>query len=253
MDKFDLYTYITHHVCNSSEWKLPFLPPILLPEYLTLHGLMVLLCALFLIILFCGVYRKNDRVPKGITNALEAFIIFIRDEIVIANLGPEDGRRMTPLFCTFFFFILGLNLMGLIPVFAGATSNINVTGALATITLGFMIIGTIVRNGVKGFILALKPSGVPALLIPFLFIIEFLGVFIKAAALTIRLFANMLAGHIVIVSLIGLVMMFGFIALPSIVMAVFIFLLEIFIALLQTYIFTFLSALFIGMMYHPHH
>ena len=214
---------------------------------------MIILWAVLLIILFCFLYKKNDRVPRGITNALEMFVVFIRDEIAISSLGEEDGRKMTPLFCTFFFFILGLNLIGLIPLFSAATANINVTGALAVITLCIMVFGAIYRHGFFGFVKSFVPSGVPLPILVILIPIEVLGVFIKAFALMIRLFANMLAGHIVILSIIGLVGLLGWVALPSIILAVFVSLLEVFIAFLQAYIFTLLSAIFIGQLHHPEH
>ena len=252
--EFVLEDYAMHHVLNGREWHLPFLPPIHLPPFLSLHGLMVLLCAAFLIIIFCISYNKKARVPHGLTNFLEMVVVFIRDEIAVAMLGPEEGIRMTPLFCTFFFFILGMNLTGLIlPIFSTATANVNVTGALACVTLGFMVFGTIYKNGWNGFVHALVPQGVPWPLLLLLVPLEFLGLFIKAFALMIRLFANMLAGHIAIFSLIGLVGLFGYVALPAIAMAVFVSLLEIFIAFLQAYIFTMLSAMFMGLMYHPEH
>jgi len=250
---FDLNSYINHHIMDSHEWSLPFIDPIQLPGFLSLHGVMMIIASLFVFLLFGVLYNKKKRVPSGITNLLEAFVIFIRDEIAINALGKEDGRKMTPLFCTFFFFILILNLMGLIPVFVTATANVNVTAGLALITLSFMIFGAIYKNGFIGFFKAFTPSGVP---IPVLFLlmpIEILGLFIKAFALTIRLFANMLAGHIVIFSLIGLVVLMGAVALPAVVLAVFINLLEILVAFLQAYIFTLLSAMFIGQTYHPEH
>lgn len=252
-EPFHLDEYIMHHVMNSQQWHLPFLPSVQLPSFLPLHGLMVVLCALFLIILFCGIYRKNDRVPTGITNALEAFVQFIRDEIAIPSLGEEDGERLTPILCTLFFFILGLNIMGQIPLFAAATANVSVTAPLALITFYFMTAGAIRKNGLMGFIKAFIPSGVPW---PILFIIvplEVLGVFIKTFALMIRLFANMLAGHMVIFSLLGLVVLFGVWALPAVALAVGISLLEVLVVFLQAYIFVLLSAVFIGQMYHPEH
>ncbi len=250
---FDLQEYIMHHVANSDKWSLPFLSPISLPEWLTLHGLMMLLCGGLLIVLFCFVYRKDRMVPTGMTNVLEALIIFIRENIADSCLGKEEGRKMMPLLCTFFFFILGMNLMGLIPIFASATANVNVTGALAFITLSFMIGGSIYKNGIKGFFSALIPSGIP---LPILFMIvplEIIGLFVKAFALTLRLFANMLAGHIVILTLVGLVVLIGYVALPSIILAVMIMLLEILVAFLQAFIFTLLSALFIGHLANPEH
>jgi len=250
---FDINDYIMHHVTDAGEWHLPFLPPVQLPEFLSLHGLMLLIGALFVGILFCVVYRKNDRVPKGITNLLEVFVLFVRDQVAVPSMGKKDGIKMTPLLCTFFFFILTLNLIGLVPIFATATSNINVTGALALITLSFMIFGSILKNGVGGFFKAFIPAGVPAPILILLIPIEFLGLFIKAFALMIRLFANMLAGHIVILALLGLVVLLGYVALPAVILAVCIGLLEVFVCFLQAFIFTLLSAMFIGQMYHPSH
>lgn len=261
-NSFSLDEYINHHILNSYEWSLPFIGPIHLPEFLSLHGLMLIIASIFIFLLFGVYYNKKSRVPSGLTNLLEIFIIFIRDEIAINTLGKEDGRKMTPLFCTFFFFILTLNLMGLIPLFATATSNVNVTAGLALITLSFMIFGAIYKNGVGGFVKAFIPSGVPMPVLIILVPIEFLGLFIKAFALTIRLFANMLAGHIVIFSLIGLIVVIGLavdvpakilVAVPFLTLATFISLLEILVAFLQAYIFTLLSAMFIGQIYRPQH
>jgi len=250
---FDLNNYINHHIMNSYEWNLPFINPIQLPKFLSLHGVMLIIASVTVFLVFGVLYNKKKRVPTGFTNFLEVFIIFIRDEIAINALGKEDGRKMTPLFCTFFFFILILNLMGLIPIFVTATANVNVTAGLALITLSFMIFGALYKNGVNGFLKAVTPSGVPIPVLIILVPIELLGLFIKAFALTIRLFANMLAGHIVIFSLLGMVVLIGVFALPTILLVIFISLLEIFIAFLQAYIFTLLSAMFIGQTYHPEH
>ena len=250
---FDLEEYILHHMQDSSQWRLPFLPPLQLPYFLSLHGLMLIIAAVFLVGLFCFVYDKKARVPRRFTNLLEVLVIFIRDEIAVKSIGEEDGRRMTPFLCTMFFFILTLNLMGLIPIFSAATANPNVTGALAFFTLCFMIFGTIYKNGFKGFQKALVPAGVPKGILIILVPIEFLGLFIKAGALMIRLFANMLAGHMVIFAMLGLVLLLGLVALPSVLLAVCIGVLEVFIAFLQAYIFTLLTAVFIGQMYHPQH
>lgn len=250
---FDLESFIMHHVRNSDHWNVPFVGPVALPPHLTLHGFMILVWAFLLIVIFCFAYQRKARVPTGMTNLLETLIIFIRDEISISCLGHEDGRKMAPLFITFFFFIVGLNLLGLIPLFATATSNVNVTGALAIVTLCFMIFGSIYKNGFVGFIKSFIPSGVPVPVLVIVTPIEFVGMFIKAFALMIRLFANMLAGHIVVLALVGLVGLLGFVALPSVILAVFILILEVFVSFLQAYIFTLLSAMFMGQMYHPEH
>ncbi len=250
---FDLNEYIMHHVTNSKVWHVPFFPPLNLPGFLTVHSLMLLLGSIFLLIIFLFLYRKHQRVPTGLTNALEAIVMFIRDDIAIPNLGPKDGVLFTPMLCSLFFFILMLNLMGLIPIFSTATANINVTGPLAFLIFVLLVFGTLLRNGVKGMWHALIPSALPAWLIPFFLIIEVFSILVRSAALMIRLFANMLAGHMVILSFLGLVVLFGWIALPAVFIAIFIYCLELFIALLQAYIFILLSAVFIGQMYHPEH
>ncbi len=244
--------YILHHVVDAPYWSTPF-GKVALPEWLTLHGLMLFIGAGILFFLFGLLYRHKDPVPRGLTNLLEVFVLFIRDNICRPNLGDIDGRKMTPLFCSFFFFILVLNLMGLIPLFSTATGNVNVTGALAAITLGFMIFGTIAKNGFGGFMAAFMPHGVPWPVLILLVPIEIMGLFIKSFALMIRLFATMMAGHIVVFSLIGMVVIFGAYGAPSLLLAVGIYLLELFVCFLQAYIFTLLSAIFIGQMYHPAH
>ena len=251
---FPLGEYLIHHLQDSHEWHLPFLPPIELPPQLSLHGLMMVITSGLLIVLFCLIYKKNDRVPHGMTNFLEMIVLFIRNEICVASLGEEDGKKMAPLFCTFFFFILGLNLLGMIPIFATATANFNVTGALAAVTLTLMIFGTILKNGPVGFVKSLIPGGVPWPVLIILIPLEFFGLFFKPLALMIRLFANMLAGHVVILSLLGLIVLLGYFMLPFMLpLAVCISIMEVFVSCLQAYIFTLLSAVFIGQMYHPQH
>jgi len=251
--------YIMHHVTDSHEWVLPFLK-VRLPDFLSLHALMVLLAAAFLLVLFGLAYRRKDPVPRGITNLLEVLVLFIRNNICIPNLGEKDGRRMAPLFCSFFFFILTLNLMGLIPLFATATGNVNVTAALALITLGFMIFGTIYKNGVGGFIHAFIPHGVPWPVLILLVPIEFLGMFIKAFALTIRLFANMLAGHLMLKVFAGFSTMLAAIGFGGVlagfipmVFNVALYALELLVALMQAYIFAILSSIYLKDTLDLHH
>jgi F-type H+-transporting ATPase subunit a len=245
---------VMHHVQDAQEWHLPFLH-IPLPGFITLHGTMLVICTGLLLLFFGRLYLKSHTVaPHGLTNLLEVFVLFVRDEISVANLGEKDGRAMAPMFCSMFFFILGLNLMGLIPIFATATGNINVTFALALGTLTLMFYAGISRNGVGGFIKSFVPPGVPAPVLVLLVPLEFMGMFVKAFALMVRLFANMFAGHVVLFSIIGLVVMYGaFASPPAIFMAAAIYCLELFIAFLQAYIFTFLSAIFIGQIMHPEH
>lgn len=246
--------YIMHHVVNSDTWHVPYLFDVhfKLPTF-SLHALMLLIAAGLLIYLFKIVYRYDQEVPTGMTNLLESLVLFIRDDIAITFLGEEDGRKMAPLFCSFFFFILALNLIGLVPIFAAATGNINVTMALATVSFLFMTVGAIVKNGPVGFAQAFIPAGVPWPVLIILVPIELVGVLIKCVALMIRLFANMMAGHVVISALIGLVVVYGLAAVPSAGLAMGIYVIKLFVAFLQAYIFTLLSAMFMGQIYHPAH
>ena len=250
---FQLDQFIIHHITDSSQWHLPF-GVVHLPEPLTIQKLMVILTGILMIWIFCFVYRKQDRVPKGFTNFLEVFILHIRNDLAIEFLGEEDGKRLTPLFLTFFFFILFLNVLGLIPIFpTTATANVFTTGALAFITFTLMTAGGMAKHGVLNYMKLFILPGVPKPILLLLTPLEVLSLFIRAGALTVRLFANMFAGHIVILSILGLVVTLGLVALPAIAMALFVYVLEVFVAFLQAYIFTFLSAIFIGQIYHPQH
>lgn len=244
--------FIWHHSLSSHTLKLPFIPAIQLPQFLTVHGLMVIVVAVLMFIMMAFAYRgRRKSVPTGMANLLEVFVAFIRDDIAVPFLGEKDGRAFTPLFCSFFSFILLANLIGLIPCLAPATGNVNVTGALALITFFFMTIGAMIKTGVGGFIKGLIP--IPGFMGYVLFPLELFSVIIAAGALMIRLFANMFAGHFVIFSMLGMVFIFGYIALPIISLALFVYFLEVFVAFLQAYIFTLLSSIFIGMRYHPAH
>jgi len=145
--------------------------------------------------------------------------------------------------------------LGLLPYGSTATSNISVTATLAVISFLFIQIGGMMKNGVFGYFKGLIPHGIPFWLLPIMLVVEILGLFTKPFALAIRLFANMTAGHIVILALIGLIfILHTYVVVPvSISFALFIFLLEILVALLQAYIFTMLSSLFIGMAVHQEH
>jgi F-type H+-transporting ATPase subunit a len=245
--------YMMHHVMNSSTWAwLPHFHTTL-PAGLTVHSVMMVSVALLLIVVLGLLGRRKQAVPTGLLNAVEFFAKYIRDEMVIPFLGEKDGRKMTPMFCSLFFFILIMNLVGLIPCLYTATSNLGVTAALALVTLGFMIFGAIYRNGFVAFCKGFVPPGIPGPMLIMIVPIEFVSMFIRAMALAIRLFANMLAGHLVIYSLLGMIVMFGAYAAPALLGALGIYLLEVFVSFLQAYIFTLLSAIFIGERYHPAH
>jgi F-type H+-transporting ATPase subunit a len=216
---------------------------------------MIWIAALFLLLSFGLSFRKRPLVPRGFASLLEMLILFIRDEVAIPNLGEKDGRKFTPLIGTFFFFVLACNLMGLIPLFTTPTGNINITAALALVTLGAGQVYGIQRNGFVTHFKSLVPSGVPVALIPLMFVIELMGLLAKHFALLMRLFANMVAGHIVIFAFLALVFILKtvFVAPFSVGFAIFVNLLEILVAFIQAYVFTMLSTLFIGMSLHPDH
>lgn len=197
--------------------------------------------------------NSKNRVPRGLGNFIETIIIFIRDEIVVPNLG-KDGLKLLPFFLTLFFFILFANLLGLIPFLAQPTKNLSVTTALALITFAMIQIMGMKKNGVLGYLKGLVPHGIPVFVLPIMIVVEFIGLFTKPFALLMRLFANITAGSIIILSLLGLIFIMSWagviIAVPF---AMFIYMLEIFVALLQAYIFTMLSTLFISMAVHQEH
>jgi F-type H+-transporting ATPase subunit a len=204
------------------------------------------------------------------TRVMRGFCLWVRDEMVYSVMGKEEGRKFVPLFLFMFFFITFQNVIGLLPSVGHsfplavytATGTPYVTGALALITLLLMLGLGIKHNGLA-FFKNLVPHGLPLPLIPIMFVIELISLFVKPFALTIRLFANMLAGHLVIASAIALIFLFtkmqgGAItsyltALPCLGLAIFIYIIEAFVTLLQAYIFTFLSINFIHQSMHQEH
>jgi F-type H+-transporting ATPase subunit a len=243
---------LIHHVANHDY-------PSLAPWGISKGVVMMLLAAAFLIVVL-SVFLRKSRVsrgaPKGVSNLLEFLVVFIRDEIAIAHMGPRYGRMFAPFLLTLFFFILTCNLLGLFPGAYTATSNINVTSALAAVTLVLIIGAGIIVQGPIGYVKHMVPEGTPLALAPMLIFIETLGTLVKPIALTIRLGANMMAGHIVILVMISFVFIFQSILVGvffSVPLAVAMYLLEIIVALIQAYVFTLLSALFIGMVVHSSH
>jgi F-type H+-transporting ATPase subunit a len=213
--------------------------------------------ALLLVVVFAGLRRKAI-VPRGLYNFVEMLVQFVRSEIAVKNIGEKDADRFVPYLVSAFFFILFLNLFGLVPFAGTATANISVTVMMALFTFVVTQYAAIRAMGIGGF-LAHLTGGVPKSLFPLWFImvpVEILGLFTKPFALTVRLFANMVAGHFVILALLGLIFALNsqWIALASVPMALSIFLLELFVAFVQAYIFTMLSSLFIGagLVHHGH-
>ncbi len=203
-------------------------------------------------------YKRNpNSAPKGLQSLLEPIIVFIRDDVAKASIGEKNYLKFTPFLLTIFFFIFINNLMGLIPIFpfgANLTGNIAVTMVLALFTF---VITTAVANK-NYWVHIINAPGVPWWLkfpIPLMPIVEIMGVFIKPFVLMVRLFANMLAGHIIALGFYSLIFIFGEmsiglgygVSVVSIAFTIFMTVLELLVAFIQAYVFTLLSALYFGM------
>lgn len=219
------------------------------------------LSAAIMLLVFMSVsrgYAKNKgRAPSGLQSLLEPIILFVRDEVAKPSIGPRYERYL-PYLLTLFFFILINNLLGLLPGSANLTGNITVTMVLAVIT--FIIV---TFSGNKNYWMHIfKPPGVPVALLPIMVPVEIVGVFMKPLSLMIRLFANITAGHIIILSLLGLIFMANNMAgmmtsvsISPVVLAftLFLNLIEILVAFLQAFIFALLTAMYIGSAVEEHH
>jgi F-type H+-transporting ATPase subunit a len=202
-------------------------------------------------------YKRGNAVPKGFGSFLEPLVIFVRDDIAVPNIGAHKAAKFLPYLLTAFFFILINNLIGLVPIFPGGsnlTGNIAFTFVLATAT---MIITNI--NGNKDYWKHIIAPPVPIPLYIIMIPVEIIGIISKPFALMIRLFANITAGHVLIMGLVSLIFIFKSMAVAPISIAFMLFmnLIELMVAFLQAYIFTLLSALFIGLAVaeheHEHH
>ena len=226
------------------------------------HFVFFVLAALIVILLARLALRSYAAggVPTGFGAAMETMVLFVRDEIAEKNIG-HDGRKFTPLLLSFFFFILVAALFGLLPFSATSTGNLAVTFALAIVSFLAGQWAGISKYGVVHHFVGLVPPGMPAWLLPIMIPVEILGLVSKPFALLIRLFANMLAGHMVITALLLLIPLMarltpaaGLAMAPvSLGLALFIMILEVLVAFIQAYIFTLLTSIFIGMYAHPAH
>jgi F-type H+-transporting ATPase subunit a len=263
---------ITPHITDSHHLELPFLGEYELPRWKpvhigglevdlspTKHVVFLLLTAALCIGIMIPAATSNQRQTaheghaRGFAGAIESVVLYIRNEVILPNVGPH-GNAYVPFCLTLFFFILFANLLGLIPYGSTATGNISVTATLALITFVVVEAAGVKAQG-AGYIKTIVywPADQSlAMKLPMTFLmtpIEIIGKFTKPFALAIRLFANMTAGHVVLLALISLIFTFGswFIAPAPVLMGVAISMLEIFVAFLQAFIFTLLSSVFIGL------
>ena len=296
---FDAGEVILQHVSNSSiDHPIIHLPTIFGIDFsVTKHVLMLWIVASIVFISVTWAVRKyirkEDPVPSGFMNMIESTVQFIRDSIVLPNVGSKYLKTWTPLILTFFFFILTSNAIGLIPVFdvlgvinrfifgvsavdshsvinnllhggTTATGNYNVTAGLAIITFFAIILAGSKAHGFIQHWINLAPKGLAWPIYFILIPIELIGMFVRPFALTMRLAANMTGGHIAILAILSFVFIFtglfhstlagiGVGTLIAVPLAVAISALEIIIILVQAYVFTMLSAVFIGMAINVHH
>ena len=291
---FNAGEVIIEHVSNSAiDHPLIHLPTVFGIDFsVTKHVLMLWLVA---VVVFGVVtwtvrrYLRQDRpIPSGFMNALEAVVEYVRDSIVLPNVGHRWVNTWTPLILTFFVFILSANAVGLIPIFevvglldhwvlhtsedsfaknimhggATATGNFNVTAALATVTFFAIIIAGSRAHGFVKHWKNLVPHGLNPAIYVILIPVELIGMFVRPFALTMRLAANMTGGHIAILAILSFVFIFAesagqtvgvAVGIGAVPMAALISALEIIVVLVQAYVFTLLSAVFVGMAIHAHH
>jgi F-type H+-transporting ATPase subunit a len=270
------------HVADSHEFEIYEGFAFHLPFGITKFHVLVTLSALIVFVTFAWLAKRiqSGERPQGrLVNFLEMILVFIRDQVARPSIGEHDFRRFLPFLWTIFLFILVMNLLGMVPFLGSATANLAVTGVLAGIS--FIVIhynGIVANHGFKNYMKTfiphvdtsdpvMKVMGPPLLV--GLFVLEVLGAIIRGVVLAVRLFANMLAGHTALVVVISFIMMIGNavelnpsgkgelmfwgVSLSSVVVVVLLSLLELFVACLQAFVFTFLTAIFIGLAMHPQH
>jgi F-type H+-transporting ATPase subunit a len=261
---------VNHPTLELPYWRFPYGLEVELPKVagvqVTRFMVTEVIAAVLVVLVVVPLARHAARRPvtRGwLMNMFEAMALFIRDQVARPAIGGHGADRFLPFLWTAFFFILFNNLLGMVPGMASATGNINVTAALALMTLGTVLLAGMREMGPAGFWLGIVPHmDVPPALKPplwgLMFVIEVAGLLIRHVVLAVRLFANMFAGHMVLGVILGFILlawhsrMFYMVMPASIIGVILLSLLELFVAFLQAYIFTFLSALFIGSAVHPH-
>lgn len=284
----DIGGMILHHTSDAHEIELPFAEwlhwgPWRLPQWAPVHvggmeidlsptkHVVFMLLAAFLVWLTMFLtgralekQRLSGRAPHGVAGMIEATVLYVRKDVALDNIG-HGGHVFVPYILTLFWFILYCNLFGLLPWGATPTGNIAVTGALALTAFLTIEISGMIALGPVGYMktIVFAPpgtTGVTRVLLTLIMIpVEIIGKFVKPFALMLRLFANMTAGHFVVLSLLGLIFLFGNVAIVkwlvaggSVFFVLFMMFLELFVALLQAYIFALLTSVFIGLMQHEH-
>ena len=257
---------ILHHVTNDLNHTFLNLSLFGLDISITKHVVMLWIAAAVTVgLAVWGTrrYRKDiNSQPKGLSHIFELLMNFIREDIVNPNIGSDYGKMWTPLITTYFIFILICNLLGMVPFFdfipggsSTVTGNFQSTVGLASITFFAIIIAGTIKHGFLGYWKSMIPGGVPAPVLLILIPIEILGMFVRPFALTMRLGANMTAGHIGMVAIFALPILLKAapIGIISILLNTGIYFLEMIVSFVQAYVFTLLSSVFIGMAIHADH
>jgi F-type H+-transporting ATPase subunit a len=269
---------IIHHIGDSHELDLPGIGIVELPRWAPIHigGLEIdlsptkhvvfmlvsaVLCTLIFVLSARAIARAQarGRPAKGFAGAMEATALWVRQEVILPTIG-HHGEKYVPYLLTLFFFILGMNLLGLFPGGATATGNIAVTAALAGMAFIVIEVSGMLSLGPKGYLQTIFyiPPGLPPALRPIMLVImlpvEIIGKLANPFALAVRLFANMTAGHVLVLALIGLTFVFQSYAvgIGASILATGVMLLELFVAFLQAYVFTLLTSVFIGLIRESH-
>ncbi len=248
--------------------KSPLLNRVVQPLDLKITRFMVieLVAAILIFVFFVALARalKGGAIPRGrFRNLLEAMLLYFRDKVARPCIGGHDADRFVPFLWTIFFFVLACNLFGMIPWMGSPTGSLAVTATLALITFLTVIGAGMIKLGALGFWKAQVPHMdlppvLKVFLVPMIFVIEVFGLMVKHGVLAVRLLANMMAGHVVLAVILAFIAasaqsLWWWGVMPASVLgATALSMLELFVAFLQAYIFTFLSALFIGMAVHPH-
>lgn len=258
-DHFE-FTHVFHHMQDQVLVRIPpvHLGGVTFDFSITKFILMMWIAGFLMLLLFGAAARRirGGGAPRGIlANLFESLFLFVRNDMVYDMMGEKIGRVFAPYFASLFYFILICNLLGLIPFMATPTGSLAVTGGLAILTFLMTQFNGMRAQGAGTYLKNIVPPGLPVLLFPIMLPIEIMGHFTKPFALTVRLFANMTGGHVVILSLIGLIFMFKalWIAPIAIGFVLFIDFLELLVAVLQAYVFVLLSILFVNMAIHPEH
>jgi F-type H+-transporting ATPase subunit a len=262
---FDPGQHIMHHILDSHEIEVPFTSIEIPLPHIEVAGhdlsitrnvvMMWIASALLLTLCLMATRRAKNAVPRGLRGVLESMMLFVRDDVARKTIDRKYADRYVGYLLTCFFFILVCNLLGLVPGFSTPTSSISITATLAGFTFLVSQLGGIRNFGVIGHYKNLVPHGLPIAIIPVILVVEIMSMLARPFALAIRLFANMTAGHVVILSLISLIFVLKsvLVAGMSIPFALFVYVLEILVGFLQAFIFTVLSSLFIGLAVHPSH